>query len=340
MYYRRKILLALIEVFGGSLQSTDCEKLLFNFCQQSKKNHYDFFPHKYGPFSVMSYYDRQRLTDLGLLKPVKDFQLNTKHSYLKELTPTDKAALLRFKSNIGNLRGDKLVKKTYQEFPQYTLRSKIAGRHFTEEELKQRQFAFVTDTKPAVFSIGYEGLTIDSFLYKLIASNITVVVDVRSNPQSMKYGFSKKSFKQYIESAGMKYIHIPELGIPSAMRKGLGESVSHKTLFKAYRNTFSKYCPSALDDALYGSALTAACAGWTLAWCQGNLSLEAAVTSNEPRVDQLRQRLLARFDMFILTSKEFQSLTALGKEFEKLTTDLRSQWTPEADHLPFYPAFL
>jgi uncharacterized protein (DUF488 family) len=46
MYYRRKILLALIEVFGGSLKSTDCEKLLFNFCQQREKNHYDFFPHK------------------------------------------------------------------------------------------------------------------------------------------------------------------------------------------------------------------------------------------------------------------------------------------------------
>jgi len=107
-----------------------------------------------------------------------------------------------------------------------------------------------------------------------------------------------------------------------------------------YPNIFSKYCPSALDDALYGSALTAACAGWTLAWCQGNLSLETAVTSNEPWVNQLRQRILARFDMFILTSKEFQSLTALGKEFENLTTSLRSQWTPEADLLPFYPAFL
>jgi hypothetical protein len=56
MYYRRKILLALIEVFGGSLQSTDCEKLLFNFCQQTGKNHYDFFPYKYGPFSFLSYY--------------------------------------------------------------------------------------------------------------------------------------------------------------------------------------------------------------------------------------------------------------------------------------------
>ena len=234
MYYRRKILLALIEVFGGSLQNTDCEKLLFNFCQQSKKNHYDFFPHNFGPFSNMSYYDKRILINSGLLKPVDDFQLNTKHSYLKELTPTDKAALLRFKSNFSNLRGDKLVKKTYQEFPQYTLRSKIAAKHLSTEELKQRQFAFPVETKPAVFSIGYEGLTIDSFLYKLIANNITLVVDVRSNPLSMKYGFSKKSFKQYIESAGMKYIHIPELGIPSAMRKGLGDSVSHKSLFKTY----------------------------------------------------------------------------------------------------------
>ena len=226
----------MIEVFGGNLQSTDCEKLLFNFCQQTGKNHYDFFPYKFGPFSFLSYYDKRRMIDLGLLKSADDFQLNTKHSYLKELTPSDKTALLRFKSNIGDLRGDKLVKKIYQDFPQFTLKSKIANRHFTAEELKQLQFAFPVQTKPGVFSIGYEGLTIDSFLHKLIANNITIVVDVRNNPQSMKYGFSKKSFKQYIESAGMKYIHIPELGIPSAMRKGLGESVSHKTLFKAYEN--------------------------------------------------------------------------------------------------------
>ena len=236
MYYRRKILLALIEVFGGSLKNTDCEKLLFNFCQQTVKNHYDFFPHKFGPFSNMSYFDKRRLIDLGLLKSADNFQLNTKHSYLGELKPTDKAALLKFKSNIGNLRGNSLVKKTYREFPQYTLRSKIARKHFNDAELKQLQFAFPVETKPAVFSIGYEGLTIDSFLYKLIANNITLVVDVRSNPQSMKYGFAKKSFKKYLERAEIKYLHIPELGIPSSMRKGLGESVSHKSLFKIYEN--------------------------------------------------------------------------------------------------------
>jgi uncharacterized protein (DUF488 family) len=171
-----------------------------------------------------------------MLKPVDDFQLNTRHSYLKELKPTDKTALLRFKSHIGNLRGDKLVKKTYREFPQFSARSKIAARHFNADEIKQLRFAWNTDMRPALFSIGYQGLTIDSFLNKLIGNNITVVVDVRNNPQSMKYGFSKKSFKQYIESAGMKYIHIPELGIPSTMRKGLGGSVSYKTLFKAYES--------------------------------------------------------------------------------------------------------
>ena len=79
MYYRRKILLALLEVFDDSLKSTDCrQKFLFNFCQQTGKNHYDFFPYKYGPFSFLSYYDKRRMIDLELLKSADDFQLNTK----------------------------------------------------------------------------------------------------------------------------------------------------------------------------------------------------------------------------------------------------------------------
>jgi len=234
MYYRRKILLALLEVYGGSLKRTDCEKLLFNFCQTTGKNFYDFFPYKYGPFSFMSYFDKRRLTEMGLLKQTDDFQINTDYSYLDEIDAVDKKALLNFKANIGALRGDKLVKKTYREFPQFASRSKIAARLFDVDELRQIQFAWNKETKPFVFTLGYEGLTIDAFLYKLINNNIFAVVDVRNNPQSMKYGFSKKSFKQYIENAGIKYFHIPELGIPSSMRKELGNSVSHKDLFWKY----------------------------------------------------------------------------------------------------------
>ena len=234
MYYRRKILLALLEVYGGSLKRTDCEKLLFNFCQFTGKNYYDFFPYKYGPFSFVSYFDKRRLTELGLLKQTNDFKLNTEHSYLDEVKPADKKALLNLKASIGNLRGNQLIKKTYREHPQFAARSRIAPDLFDSEELKRLNFSWNNDRKPFVFTLGYEGLSIDAFLNKIIMNNIALVVDVRHNPQSMKYGFSKKSFKDYIEKAGMKYIHIPELGIPSFMRKGLGKSVSHENLFHIY----------------------------------------------------------------------------------------------------------
>jgi uncharacterized protein (DUF488 family) len=232
MYYRRKLLLALLEVFDGNLNNTDCEKLLFNFCKATGKNHYDFFPHRFGPFSFVSYYDKQRLTELGLLKKTQDFQLKTKHSYLREIDPSDKMALLTLKAS--GLRGNRLMKKTYLENPKFTTRSEILDQLFNPKEIKELQSAWNTDISPVIFTVGYEGLTIDAFLDKLIAYNIMVVVDVRNNPHSMKYGFSKKSFCNYIEKARMKYIHIPELGIPSYMRKRLGTSISYKRLFQKY----------------------------------------------------------------------------------------------------------
>ncbi|HET9588354.1 MAG TPA: hypothetical protein VFO91_06165, partial [Anaerolineales bacterium] len=138
MYYRRKLLLALIEVFGGNLKSTDCEKLLFNFCKITGKDYYDFFPHRFGPFSFVSYYDKSRLTELGLLRDAQDFQLNTRHSYLKTIKPSDKKVLLDLKAS--GLRGKKLIRKTYKENPHFTRHSEIIEELFTPEEVKQLQF--------------------------------------------------------------------------------------------------------------------------------------------------------------------------------------------------------
>jgi uncharacterized protein (DUF488 family) len=232
MYYRRKILLALIEIFDGNLKNTDCEKLLFNFCKMTNKRYYDFFPHHFGPFSILSYYDKSRLTDLGLLRPTKNFQLSKKQSYLKEIEPSDKRAIMKLKAT--GLRGKRLIQKTYRENPQFTVKSELLEKLFDVEEIKQFQFTWNNDKSPTVFTIGYEGETIDSFLYKLISNNVSAVVDVRNNPQSMKYGFSKKSFSDFVEKTGMKYFHIPELGIPSVMRKGLGRTLTHKKLFNKY----------------------------------------------------------------------------------------------------------
>jgi uncharacterized protein (DUF488 family) len=167
-----------------------------------------------------------------LLKETQDFQLNTKYSFLRELNPSDKKALLGLKAS--GLRGNRLVKRVYWENPQYTARSEILDELFNSEEIRQLKFTWSTDKTPLVFTVGYEGLTIDAFLNKLIANNIMVIVDVRNNPQSMKFGFSKKRFRDYVEKAGMRYTHIPELGIPSDMRKGLGTTVTHESLFQMY----------------------------------------------------------------------------------------------------------
>ncbi|MGA7192339.1 MAG: DUF488 family protein [Anaerolineales bacterium] len=218
----------------------------------TRKNYYDFFPHRFGPFSFVSYYDKRRLTDLGLFKPTSNFQLNKKHSYLREIEPSDRKALIELKAS--GLRGKRLIQKTYRENPQFTVKSEILDKLFDKKEIRQFQFAWNTDTSPFVFTIGYEGESIDSFLYKIISNNIMAIVDVRNNPQSMKYGFSKKSFSDYIEKVGLKYFHIPELGIPSEMRKGLGQAITYKKLFDKYE---SNLLPKQNDAKAYLLSLIA-----------------------------------------------------------------------------------
>ena len=51
MYYRRKIILALLQVFDNELEKIRLQKLLFLFCQQQEKPDYDFVPYKFGCFS-------------------------------------------------------------------------------------------------------------------------------------------------------------------------------------------------------------------------------------------------------------------------------------------------
>ena len=62
-----------------------------------------------------------------------------------------------------------------------------------------------------LFTIGYEGISIDAYINKLLSNHIKTLVDVRKNAYSNKFGFSKKEFKYCLEKAGVKYIHIPEL---------------------------------------------------------------------------------------------------------------------------------
>lgn len=71
---------------------------------------------------------------------------------------------------------------------------------------------------PAVFTVGYEGRTVDELLALLTKHRIQVLVDVRLNAISRRRGFSKTSLSGSLAEAGIDYVHEPGLGNPKDNR--------------------------------------------------------------------------------------------------------------------------
>lgn len=73
-------------------------------------------------------------------------------------------------------------------------------------------------TTAALFTFGYEGLTIEGFIARLKDAQVDLIVDVRELPLSRKKGFSKSAFREHLAAAGIDYEHRPALGCPKPVR--------------------------------------------------------------------------------------------------------------------------
>lgn len=87
-----------------------------------------------------------------------------------------------------------------------------------------------------MFTIGYEGISFESYINKLLQANVKLLCDVRKNPYSRKLGFSINSLSVILPKIGIDYIHLPELGIVSEKRKGLSANRDYAELFNDYRS--------------------------------------------------------------------------------------------------------
>lgn len=76
----------------------------------------------------------------------------------------------------------------------------------------------MTDTM-RVFSLGYEGMSLDGYVDVLKANEVRVVVDVRETAWSYKPGFSKKPLAEGLHAEGIAYIHLKSAGNPAKNRK-------------------------------------------------------------------------------------------------------------------------
>ena len=84
-----------------------------------------------------------------------------------------------------------------------------------------------------IVTIGYEGRNIDKFLSLLVERKVGKLIDVRRNPFSMKYGYSKNQLSSALDKLGISYIHVPELGIDNSLRQNLSKE-GYIDLFKRY----------------------------------------------------------------------------------------------------------
>jgi len=69
-----------------------------------------------------------------------------------------------------------------------------------------------------IFTIGYEGTTMDEFLAALKAAGVERLIDVRALPLSRRPGFSKSPLRAALEEAGIEYVHLKALGTPAEGR--------------------------------------------------------------------------------------------------------------------------
>lgn len=86
----------------------------------------------------------------------------------------------------------------------------------------------------AIYTLGYEGLSIDEFFGLLTENGILHLIDVRRDPVSRRYGFHKKTLSNLCEGYGIEYTHLPELGIESKYRRDLKTEADRRALLSRY----------------------------------------------------------------------------------------------------------
>lgn len=245
MYYRRKIILNLLDRFSGDMTAKRFQKLLFLLTRSQEKKAFDFVPYKYGCYSFQASQDLHTMASQGFLQIIEkpggnEIALKSMPGEASDLTLMDSAIIDTLLDKYGSLSQDELIKYTYTKYPFYAIRSVLAKDLLSQEELSRVHAQERHFDEPALFTIGYEGLSLEKYINKLLINDVRVLCDVRKNAYSQKYGFTKGTLKMASEGVGIKYVHIPQLGIESEERQELRNQADYDRLFERYEATTLK----------------------------------------------------------------------------------------------------
>lgn len=106
---------------------------------------------------------------------------NETTDYFKTLKEPDKKLILEIKSLYGRKSANALMKYTYLHFPYWAIHSVKAKEILSEAEYIKVLNSKPKNNKTILFTIGYEGISLEEYLNRLLKNDIKVLVDVRNN---------------------------------------------------------------------------------------------------------------------------------------------------------------
>ena len=247
LYYRRRVLLAILTRGKGCTEKIRLQKLLFLFAQRQETPIYYFLPYRYGCYSFQAAEDARILADyyqlLTITKNGKAYAVNNKKiNGVINLKPRDEECMKAIFDEYGKLSNDALIYEVYRQYPYYAINSELSDRP-KFKPLRQHIIKAkpqIKDKRLTLYTIGYEGKSIEQYMRDLIDNGVSALIDVRHNPFSMKWGFSRKQLRDITSRFGIAYIHIPELGIKGNLRKNIKSRAEYNQLFNEYRKTLSQ----------------------------------------------------------------------------------------------------
>ncbi|HZZ71576.1 MAG TPA: DUF488 domain-containing protein [Pirellulales bacterium] len=235
MFNRQKLLIYLLRLANRPVSRTELTKwcfLLRHECESSGGSaFYDFLPYLYGPFSFALYQEVVKLVSQHYIIEVGENQWSLNPYFADTVGSPGKDLerdAQRLMSRFGTKETTSLIDYIYESYPAFTVNSTL------------RKLATKPTADAAVFTAGYEGLSIDAFLNLLVTSGVRCVIDVRNNPIARRYGFHKSTLQRLAKKLDIDYFHFPEVGIRSEDRQSLDNKRAYEALFDKYEKTVLK----------------------------------------------------------------------------------------------------
>ncbi|SAY39446.1 DUF488 domain-containing protein, partial [Candidatus Synechococcus spongiarum] len=233
MIERKRLLLGFIYRAGAGLTRGQLMDWLFLLRQEQPQAlgssaFYDFVPHRSGPRSFQVCRDVEGLQEAGLL--------TGDHRDHLSVAPLERAYVSCVVQTLPR-RAAKGVEAILGAYGRMTPNQLFHGVSRRYPWYGQGTGWPVTPAQPAIYTVGYEGRTIDDFLNHLISSGIRQLIDVRRNALSRKYGFGGRTTARLCAEVDIAYVHVPALGIPSTMRTDLSSATAYDRLFDLYEAT-------------------------------------------------------------------------------------------------------